>query len=244
MSLWTPLVWLAIILPLLIIAHITSKRTDPKYLLIFGGYFLLDCYTRILGYEFIKLDFLGIRGNWTGTVLSLVLALIFIFYHSKQIREDIGFTSKFSKNTLRLGIWIFLGFLLFDLIFKLMVFPNGNEFDFQRFMFEATMPGLSEEIVFRGILLWTLGRAFVPNKKIKGVPFGWGFVIVTFLFGMSHGVILTESMEFRMDIETIIYLTLISSLSLGILRKFSGNLILPTVGHNVINLMNFFVRML
>lgn len=244
MSLWTPLLWLAIISPLLLIAHLTTKKTDPKYLLIFGGYFLADSYIRILGYEFIKLDFIGIRGNWTGTLLCLVLALIFIFSHSKQIREDIGFTQKFNKKTLKLGIWIFLGFLLVDLAYKLIYFPSGKEFDFQLFMFQATMPGLSEEILFRGILLWILGRAFIPSKKVKGVYFGWGFVIVTFLFGMIHGVILTESMEFRMNIEVIIYLTMISSLSLGILRKFSGNLILPTLGHNIINLMNFFVRML
>ncbi|CAM4118909.1 CPBP family intramembrane glutamic endopeptidase [Gillisia limnaea] len=244
MSLWTPLIWLAIILPLLIIAQITTKKTNPKYLLLFAGYFLLDSYTRILGYEYIKLDFLGLEGNWSGMILSLIFALIFIFYHSKQIREDIGFTTKFNIKTLKFGILIFTGFLIFDFIFKMILFPKGGEFNLQQFLFQATLPGITEEIVFRGILLWILSKAFVPSKKVKGVLFGWGFIIVTFLFAMAHGVVLTETMEFKVDIITIVYLTLITSLSLGILRKFSGNLILPTLSHNIINLMNFFIRLI
>lgn len=244
MSLWTPLIWLAIILPLLIIAQVTSKNTNPKYIILFGAYFLLDSYTRLLGYQFIKLDFLDLKANWSGMFLSFILALIFILYHSKRIREDIGFSTKFNKKTVRLGVLIFLGFLVFDFIFKMILFPKGGQFNLELFMFQASMPGLTEEIVFRGILLWILSKAFVPSKKNKGVSFGWGFVIVTFLFAMMHGVILTETMEFKVDIITIIYLTLITSLSLGILRKFSGNLILPVIGHNVVNLMNFFIRLL
>ncbi|MFD2907416.1 type II CAAX prenyl endopeptidase Rce1 family protein [Flavobacterium ardleyense] len=244
MSLWTPLIWLAIILPLLIIAQLTSKNTNPKYLLLFGGYFILDSYIRILGFEFIKLDFLGLKGNWSGMILSLIVALIFIFYHSKQIRKDIGFTTEFNKKTVKLGILIFIGFLIFDFAFKMILFPKGGAFNLEQFLFQASLPGLTEEIVFRGILLWILSKAFIPSKKIKDIFFGWGFVIVTFLFAMMHGVVLTEAMEFKVDYITIIYITLITSLSLGILRKYSGNLILPTIGHNVVNLMNFFIRLM
>ena len=244
MPLWTPLLHLGIILPLLILAQIFSKETNPKYLILFAGYFLLDSYLRIFGSQYLKLDFLTLNWNWSGAFLAFVLALIFVVYHSKQIREDIGFTTKFNKNTLKSGIWIFLGFLLFDFIFKMIIFPKEGEFNLEQFMFQATMPGLSEEIVYRGILLWILTKAFVPSKVINGIMFGWGFIIVTFTFAMVHGVALTKTMEIKIDYITIAYITLITSLSLGILRKFSGNLILPTIGHNVVNLMSFFIRLM
>ncbi len=244
MSLFTPLIWFAIITPLLIIAHFTSKETNFKYILLFAGYFLLDCYARVLGYEYIKLDTIGLRGNWSGNYLSFIFALIFIFCHKKDVRKAIGFTAKFNKKTVLLGVLIFLGVLVFDFIFKLIVYPKGGEFDLQVFLFQATTPGLTEEIVFRGILLWILSKAFVPKKKIKGVAFGWGFIIVTFLFAMIHGVILTKNMDFMVDYVTIAYLTFVTSFSLGVLRKFSGNLILPTLAHNTVNLMNFFIRLL
>ncbi len=167
-----------------------------------------------------------------------------MFYQNKKIREAIGFTTTINYKTIRFGVLVFLIFLLFDFIFKLIIFPKGTIFNLEEFMFQATMPGISEEIVFRGILLWILSMAFPAKKLIKGIPFGWGFIIVTFLFAMAHGVILTKSMEFKVDYVTIIYLTLITSLSIGILRKFSGNLIFPTLGHNIVNLMNFFIRSL
>jgi hypothetical protein len=244
MSLWTPLLWLAILLPLFLIAQLTTKKTNPKYLILFGGYFLLDSYTRILGRDYIELDFLGLEANYGGMLLSFVFALIFILYQSKKIREEIGFTTKFCKKTVKFGILIFLGFLLFDFVFKLIIFPKGGVFDLEKFLFQATLPGLTEEIVFRGILLWILSKAFVPSKEIKGVFFGWGFIIITFLFAMIHGVVLTEAMEIKVDYITIAYLTLITSLSVGVLRKFSGNLILPILGHNVVNLMNLFIRLI
>ncbi|MFD2825065.1 CPBP family intramembrane glutamic endopeptidase [Leeuwenhoekiella polynyae] len=244
MSLWTPVIWLSIIIPLLLVAQLTTKQTQPKYIIFFCGYFLIDSYTRILGYKWIKLDAMGLTGNWSGMLLSLAIALVFILYHSKAIRKDIGFTTVFNKRTIKLGILIFLGFLVFDFVFKMILFPKGGAFDLEQFVFQATLPGLTEEIVYRGILLWLLSKAFVPTKQVKGIFFGWGFIIVTFLFAMIHGVVLTEAMEFKVDSITIVYITLITSLSLGILRKFTGNLILPTVGHNMVNLMNFCIRLL
>jgi len=244
MSLWTPLVWLALISPLLLLAKLLTKKTNPKYLFLFAAYFLAYAYARLLGFEYLNLKFLNLDLNWGGTILSLLLALLFLWYHAKTIRQNMGFTTKVNKETVKLGVLIFFGILIFDFGFKMLLFPKGGHFEMEQFLFQASMPGLSEEIVYRGILLWILSKAFVPTKKIKGVVFGWGFVIVTFLFAMIHGVMLTETMEFKIDIVTIIYLTLVTSLSLGILRKFSGNLVLPTLGHNLVNLMNFFIRLL
>lgn len=241
MSLWTPFLWLLIILPLIIIAQIKSEKTNLKYLIIFVVYFLLDSYLNSL--DFINAIFPNLHWNWDGKLLSLILSIGFILFHSKEIQKDIGFTTKFNKRT-KLGILIFLCFLIFDFTFKYFIFPKGGEFELESFIFQATMPGLTEEILFRGIYLWLLSKAFDSSKLIKGISFGWSFIIVTILFGVAHGVILTESFEIRYDIATIVYLTLISSLSLGILRKFSGNLILPILGHNAINLMNFLIRLL
>lgn len=199
---------------------------------------------RAFGSKYIDLDWLGLNWNWGGKILSLLLSLSFIFFQSKEDRQRIGFTRIFDRKNLRLGIIIFLGFLLFDFVFKIILFPKGGEFDLENFLFQASLPGLTEELLFRGIYLWLLDKAFISGIKIKGISFGWNFIIVTLLFGMMHGLALTEDLAFKYDLATIIYLSAISSLSLGILRKFSGNLILPIVGHNLINVMNGIIRIL
>lgn len=245
MSLWTPVILILIISPLLIAAQIFSKKTNLKYLLFFIVYFLTINYLQLLiAKKIIILDFFNLETYWIGNILSLILSLAVILLNSKEVRQNIGFTTKFNKNTLKIGVLIFAGFLLFDFIFKMIIFPKNGEFNLEQTIFQATMPGLTEELLYRGIYLWLLGKAFIPTKTIKGVSFGWAFVIVTLLFGIAHGVAFTETYEFRFDFITIFYLTFISSLSLGVLRKFSGNLILPILGHNTINLMNLTIRLL
>lgn len=66
--------------------------------------------------------------------------------------------NQIQKKT-KLGILIFLGFLIFDFTYKFFMFPKGGEFDLESFIFQATMPGLTEEILFRGIYLWLLRYA-------------------------------------------------------------------------------------
>lgn len=245
MSLLTPLIWIFAILPLIIIALINSKKGNLKFLLFFILYFLTDSYLQFLSHQFFSLEFVGLKFAWIGKFLSLLLSLIIIFTINKKDREEIGFTTKTnSKQQLKLGILLFIAFLLFDFVFKLILFPKGGSFDFETFAFQATLPGLTEEIAYRGIQLWMLDKVFRPKWNVKGIKFGWGFIIVTILFGVAHGMTLTADYEFKFDIVTIIYLTLISSLSLGLLRKFSGNLIYPVLGHNVINILNAIIRIL
>ncbi len=244
MSLFTPLIWLLVMLPIFILAFLKSKKGNLKFLLLFITLFLADSYLQIFSKQLIP-DFFGLKFAWIGKFLSLALSLSIICFVNKNDRRAIGFTtSTHSKSQIKYGVLIFLGFLIFDFIFKFILFTKGGEFDLETFVFQATMPGLTEELLFRGIYLWIFDKVFLPNWNFKGIQFGWSFVIVTLLFGVAHGIVLTTDHQFKFDIITIVYLTLISSLSLGILRKFSGNLIYSVVGHNAINLMNAIIRIL
>lgn len=243
MSLFTPLIWLLVMSPIFIIAFFGSKKGNLKYLFLFLIIFLVDNYIQLLNKQLLP-DF-GLKFAWFGKFLSLAISLSVIYFVGNNDRKEIGFTtSTNTKSQVKFGILVFIGFLLFDFVFKFILFPKGETFDLETFAFQATMPGLTEEILFRGIYLWIFDKVFLPNWNYRGIQFGWSFIIVTLLFGVAHGVVLTSDYQFKFDIITIVYLTLISSLSLGILRKFSGNLIYSIVGHNVINVMNAIIRIL
>ncbi len=245
MSLLTPLIWILIILPIILIASTKAEKGRLKYLGFFILYFLADCYIQQVSRQYVSMEFIGLKFSWIGKILSLAMSLAIIYSVSKTNRQEIGFTTKTnSRKQVIIGLLFFFGFLLFDFIFKLILFPKGGVFDIETFSFQATLPGLTEELTFRGISLWLLEKAFPPKWTFKGLKFGWGFIMVTVLFGVAHGIFLTEKHEFKFDVITIVYLTLISSLSLGVLRKFSGNIIYPILGHNIINMMNAIIRIL
>lgn len=245
MSLLTPLLWIAIMLPFFCIAILKTNKPQLKYLLYFLLYFLIDCSIQAISKDFLDFKSLGLHFAWGGKILSLLLSLGIVLSLDKNSREAIGFSFKTnSKKQVKFGIFLFLGFLLFDFIFKLILFPKGGSFDWETFLFQGTMPGVTEELAFRGIGFWLLDKAFPPKWNWKGIKFGWGFIIITILFGVVHGAIVTTDYEVKFDIITIVYLILISSFSVGVLRKFSGNIIFPINGHNCINLMNAIIRIL
>ncbi|RAI97704.1 hypothetical protein LX64_05008 [Chitinophaga skermanii] len=245
MSLLTPILWILLLLPVLCIAYFQSAKGQLTYLLLFIAYFLTDVYVQILSRQLDTILGWHTRFAWTGKLASLLLAVVFILCMTKDQWKAAGFTTSTNEpSKVRFGVWVFLGFLAFDIVFKMILFPKGGQFNAETFAFQATMPGLTEEILFRGLYLWMLDKVFLPKWQVKGISFGWGLIIVTFFFGLTHGVVVTPDHKVKCDIITIVYLTLISAVSVGILRKFSGNVLYPILGHNAINLINATIRIL
>ena len=94
MSLFTPLIWILIIVPFIALAIFRSEKVNLKYLGLFVLYFLIDSYIQHLSKLYFDLDFLGLKFAWIGKILSLCFALIVVFSVSKKDREEIGFTTK------------------------------------------------------------------------------------------------------------------------------------------------------
>lgn len=75
---------------------------------------------------------------WKGRILSLLLSLGIIFSLNIQNREAVGFTFKTSsKKPVRFGVLLLLRFLLFDFIFKMIMFPKGETFDLETSLFRS-----------------------------------------------------------------------------------------------------------
>ena len=152
MSLFTPLIWILIIVPFIALAIFRSEKVNLKYLGLFVLYFLIDSYIQHLSKLYFDLDFLGLKFAWIGKILSLCFALIVVFSVSKKDREEIGFTTKTnSKSQMKSGILIFIVFLAFDFIFKMIWFPQAGAFDLEIFAYQMTMTGVTEEVVSRAI---------------------------------------------------------------------------------------------
>lgn len=58
------------------------------------------------------------------------------------------------------------------------------------------MPGLAEEIVFRGVHQSLLNRAFGRPWRIANADFGWGLIITAVLFAGFNGLVAVDH-QFR-----------------------------------------------
>jgi membrane protease YdiL (CAAX protease family) len=91
--------------------------------------------------------------------------------------------------------------------------------------YQATLPGLVEESLFRGLLLALADRAFVARRTVFGAPLGWGGAVVSVLFVALHG--------WRVG---VLLGVLPAALLYLWLRARSGSLVLPIAAHNLWNL--------
>jgi hypothetical protein len=97
--------------------------------------------------------------------------------------------------------------------------------------FQATMPGLFEESLFRGLLPALVDRAFSARWRVAGAELGWGALIASLLFLALHA---------RSGGALLGVLPL--ALVLPWLRARTGSLLWPVFLHNGWNALAFALK--
>lgn len=196
-----------------------------------AGLFLYVFYDFLLTRGFFLLPdlFPDASWNWTGKLMSIagVLAVCAIPASGWQ---RAGITLRQGKGSIAAAIVLaLLGGLFFYLAISN---PDGRD-DPETIAFQWTMPGLDEEIFYRGLFLLAMNEAFSARARILGAPIGYGGLIATVLFGLAHGLayesggILFDAIAFAM--------TGGPALILLWLRERTGSVLMPIIGHNIAN---------
>jgi hypothetical protein len=98
----------------------------------------------------------------------------------------------------------------------------------ETWLYQATLPGLVEETVFRGVLLALADRAVAARHarwEVMGARIGWSGLLVTLSFLALHGI----------SLGTVLGVLPAALLYLW-LRQRTGSLLLPIAAHNLWNL--------
>ena len=172
----------------------------------------------------------GAGWNWTGKVMSfigmlLIAALPFFGWRrvGLTLRQNPGSLSAYILFAALAGLFFYLAISSAD----------GSPDDWETIAFQWTLPGLDEELFFRGILLIALNEAFCKAANILGAPITYGGLLTAVLFGLVHGMGFGAD-GFSFDALTFA-LTGGPSLLLLWLREKTGSLLLPIIAHNIAN---------
>jgi uncharacterized protein len=177
-----------------------------------------------------QIDALGIPGaewNWTGKIFSLVLSAM-VIVALRLSPEAVGLTLK--QNDRKIGIAAIVLFAVWGTCLGLLFKPG--QADLETLAFQATMPGIAEELVYRGIcpaILLGLIRQRVPEA---GTP--WAVILATsIVFGIWHGLGYSGG-NFSFDAMSASF-PFVGSIAGGWLRFRTGSLLVPVLGHSVAN---------
>lgn len=170
----------------------------------------------------------GDHWNWSGQLLGLAGTLWIALMLARRgvlAWREMGFTWAQRPGSVRPALWVSAAALSLNLLaMNLSSFRLGRV-PLETWVYQATLPGLVEEVLFRGVLLALLGRAFTAQRDLAGASIGWAGVVVTLVFLALHGV--TAGTLLGVTPAALLYLWL---------RARTGSLVAPIVVHNLWNL--------
>lgn len=204
------------------------------WLLVAAGLVALNDALLTNGYGFIPDLTSELEWNWQGKTLALLATLAIAALPAFGWRRS-GLTLAQNPGSLVSAIPVAALYVLFFVALA-WVFPSDSA-STETIAFQLTMPGLEEELFYRGILLFALDRAFLGRVRFLGVDWGWSALLSCALFGLAHAFGYSDG-AFHFD-PTIMALTAIPSFIAVWLRLRTGSVLLPVLLHNLGNSMSF-----
>ena len=179
--------------------------------------------------------------NWSGKLYSILFALALLYlFRTRLTRDDVGLTFRQKEGSLlpsvvvvaALGAWAY---------FVGISSPKG-QLDVEVLAYLAIMPGLNEELIYRGVLLGILDKVTPGNLRFLEAPVGWGIVITSLLFALLHGFWFDSSLAIHVN-GIALRNSLISGFIFAWLRARTGSLVMPIIAHGVEDFLFFLPRM-
>ncbi len=182
-----------------------------------------------------------VSADWSGKLYSLLAftALIWLIRRWLPV-DEIGLTARQLRGSILpaalVAAALGLGFFLSGL-----AFPRES-LDFQILAYLALMPGLNEELVYRGVMLAAGNRLFAPGWRLFGARLGWGAALTTLLFALLHGFWLDSGLQVHF-LAGRVWISLFTGAAFVWLRARTGSLLFPILAHGAVDFFAYFGRM-
>jgi uncharacterized protein len=126
----------------------------------------------------------------------------------------------------------FIGMLLFSPLSNMAFVTVGKVLAL--FLTYAFFVGFGEEIIYRGYIQSRLNEVFSKPYRFFGVAFGWGAILTSLLFGLTHIGILRWLLGYFSEMTWAWgFWTFFSGLVFGFVREKSGSILAPALLHGL-----------
>lgn len=230
------LLCLAIVFPIIFIFLKNRSLDTLKILLAFYVYFLLNQILLYIPIQYPEARMGVSIWNWSGKLYAIAGTILFLSVYRKFPLSDYFLTFKQNKTFNITGVGIIILVLLIHSIYA--YFSPCKIFDLETLLFQFSLPGIEEEIAYRGIMLGLLFKV-LKNKNICLNPAIWTTAL---LFGMEHGLFLTKSFELAFHLTPFLW-SFFYGLIWGWITIKSGSILLAIISHNLGNGAGMLIKM-
>jgi len=228
------LLWNAIFVASALLAALFGKKVDWRWLAVSMALFNINValvldFFELNSHLYAMLGFTDTQFNWVGKLSALSFSTILLISHAVEPREA-GVTFRQANGAL-IGWGVLTALIVLDILISLQL--DNARHSVEAIAYQLTLPSLDEEIFYRGILLFTLIKAFGAGPRVLASNFGWAALISALIFGSTHAIFWSEG-AVVFSAEAYAFAGLIG-LILTWLRLNTGSIIAPVLLHSAIN---------
>lgn len=211
-----------------------------KSLGLIGLFFFGMSFFLFLPFEYNWLNFTNTNWNFSGKIFSIFFSILFflLFLRKKTTNNFV----KFSKGQ-KIGrslIIVFIILILFAVLDGLL-FGSPQNIDNEKLIYQLVLPGIDEELAYRGILLGLFSYILIYEIKVYSFKINPSILITAILFGLIHGLKVTENLELSFNVF-ITCKTFIYGFFWGWLTVETKSVLIPIFFHNYSNVIPMLIR--
>ncbi len=218
-----------LILPVLLVAFLSSKPRYGFSALFFLFLFMADVFLTGIPLLFEITSIPGTEWNWIGKFFSLTLCLTVAAGSSFSFKE-LGFTTTQRAGTILPATLVTIVLVLLSVLLGFR-FASAADLTTETILYQSTMPGIAEEIAYRGLLLAFLHSAMPARKGT--FTYWWPAIITTLAFGLWHGIEV-EGWNISLNFFQFLF-PLAGGAAFVWMRELTGSLVFPIIAHNACN---------
>jgi len=226
-----------IILPLVLLFLKKYNKENICKVLVFGMIFIVYSIIINLPVIYNSLRVVGGNWNWTGKILGILFGVLCYFLFRKLFEDYDFFTFRQDKTFFKKGSILSFVVVLFASIIWFIF--GKSEFDVESLVFQL-LPGIDEEIMYRGILLGLLMSSLKGESKFIGNP---SLLITSILFGLIHALKLNKSLDLSFDLIYFLQ-TGLAGYAWGWIAIKTKSILLAILSHNFSNFFGTLATMI
>ncbi|MTG98922.1 CPBP family intramembrane metalloprotease [Myroides sp. BIT-d1] len=233
------LMQLGALLPLMILFMKDRGKKDFMRIGIFCFVFVLYSFALRLAHVFDSFYIIKGNWNWNGKLYGVLCGGVCYFAFRSYFKQHNFFTLRQAPDSQK-GVRIATFSIALLAVLVWWYAGNGGEWNVETLAFQLTLPGIDEEIMFRGVLMGLLLSSLKSNVKYIGNPSN---LIIAMLFGFVHAFVLSREYAVSFDIVYFIQ-TGFAGYIYGWIAIKSKSILFPIVAHNGSNFFGTLTMML
>lgn len=179
--------------------------------------------------------FQRLHWSWQESLLSMAWPFVLIIIVPGISLASIGVTSPLRSGWFKPSI--VAGLLAITVPTVFFILGARKKLDVEGWTYLLIMPGLAEELVFRGVYQSLLNGAFGKRWRLAEAECGWGLIVTAILFAGSNGLVVVDS---QLHARIVLYAAIapfLLSLVSGWIRERADSIWPSVFGHNLSNIV-------